>query len=156
MRRTFMLLFIALALVAGATVSATRPVGAATRHNCDSDSTDDHMSGGHMSDRDMGHRSSGANCPVVRGARVIRVTGDRFRFTPRELTMQAGEDVTIRLKSGDIAHDIFVRRVGHIVFTKAGQTARGGLRIDEPGTYRFWCTISGHKQAGMTGLITVR
>ena len=49
----------------------------------------------------------------------------------------------------------FGSRVGHVVHAKAGKTAMGGLRIDEPGTYRFWCTEKGHKKAGMTGTITV-
>ena len=38
---------------------------------------------------------------------------------------------------------------------KAGKTAMGGLRIDEAGTYKFWCTVAGHKKAGMTGTFTV-
>jgi plastocyanin len=101
------------------------------------------------------HDSSSGNCPTVKGARVIRVTGDRFQFLPKNLTLAAGEDVTIRLSSDDIEHDFYVKRVGHVVHAKAGKTARGGLRIDEPGTYRFWCTVPNHKTAGMTGRITV-
>ena len=27
--------------------------------------------------------------------------------------------------------------------------------IDKPGTYKFWCTITGHKAGGMVGTITV-
>jgi heme/copper-type cytochrome/quinol oxidase subunit 2 len=83
------------------------------------------------------------------------VTGDRFQFMPKNLAVTAGEDVTIRLSSDDIAHDFYVKGVGHVVHAKAGQTARGGLRIDEPGTYKFWCTVANHKKAGMTGRITV-
>jgi plastocyanin len=104
---------------------------------------------------DMDHGSESMNCPTVKGARVVRVTGDRFQFVPKSITVAAGEDVTIRLSSGDIAHDVYVKSIGHVVHAKAGQTARGGLRIDEPGTYKFWCTVANHKKAGMTGKITV-
>jgi uncharacterized cupredoxin-like copper-binding protein len=45
--------------------------------------------------------------------------------------------------------------VGHIVHAKAGETAQGGLRIKEAGSYRFWCTVSGYEEAGMVGTITV-
>jgi heme/copper-type cytochrome/quinol oxidase subunit 2 len=108
----------------------------------------------HESALGMDHGSS-ANCSTVKGARIIRVTGDRFQFTPKNLAVNAGEDVTIRLSADDIAHDFFVKGVGHVVHANAGQTARGGLRIDEPGTYKFWCTVANHKKAGMTGRITV-
>jgi len=101
------------------------------------------------------HGSSSTNCPTVKNARVIRVTGDRFQFIPKNLTVAAGEDVTIRLSSDDIAHDFYVKKIGHVVHARAGQTARGGLRIDEPGTYKFWCTVANHKLAGMTGRIKV-
>ena len=104
---------------------------------------------------DMDHGSESTNCRTVKGARVVRVTGDRFQFMPKNITVAAGEDVTIRLSSGDIAHDFYVKGIGHVVHAKAGQTARGGLRIDEPGTYKFWCTVANHKKAGMTGEITV-
>jgi len=106
-------------------------------------------------DMDMDHGSSSTNCPTVKGARVIKVTGDRFQFVPKKIAMAEGEDVTIRLSSGDIAHDFYVKGIGHVVHAKAGESARGGLRIDEPGTYRFWCTIANHKTAGMTGRIIV-
>ena len=36
-----------------------------------------------------------------------------------------------------------------------GKTKRGGLRIDEPGTYQSWCSITGHRAAGMKGTIVV-
>ena len=104
---------------------------------------------------DMDHGSASTICRTVKGARVVRVTGDRFQFSPKNITVTAGEDFTIRLSSDDIAHDVYVKGVGHIVHAKAGQTARGALRIDEPGTYKFWCTVADHKKAGMTGRITV-
>jgi plastocyanin len=141
------------ALVATAGFAAVTPddalAGNATR--CTTSSAHDE----HGSDMGMDHGSSPTNCPTVKGARVIRVTGDRFHFEPKNMTVAAGEDVTIRLSSDDIAHDFYVKGIGHVVHAKAGQTARGGLRIDEPGTYKFWCTVANHKKAGMTGRITV-
>jgi uncharacterized cupredoxin-like copper-binding protein len=63
--------------------------------------------------------------------------------------------VTIALTASDVAHDVYVKRIGHVVHAKAGKTAKGGLRIKKAGTYKFWCTIQGHRQAGMAGTITV-
>ena len=45
---------------------------------------------------------------------------------------------------------------GHIVAAKAKKAKRGGLRIDEPGTYRYWCSVKGHRAEGMKGTIVVQ
>jgi heme/copper-type cytochrome/quinol oxidase subunit 2 len=71
------------------------------------------------------------------------------------LQVLVGEDVTIALTSKDTAHDLYVKGLGHIVHAAKGETAKGGLRIDRPGTYQFWCTVSGHKEGGMRGILTV-
>jgi len=111
-----------------------------------------------MDDMDMSSSkqcSGEMNRKVVPGARKITVTADDFAFTPDAITMEAGEDVTIVLTADDVQHDFFVKGIGHVVHAKKGNTAQGGLRITKPGTYKFWCTVKGHKQAGMTGTITV-
>jgi plastocyanin len=125
---------------------------------------DGHGGDGHgmdMDDDDGGHGNGGSgdghrNAPTQAGAREIEVTGGRFRFKPDEITVAAGEDVTIVLSSTDLFHDFFVKSEGHIVGAKAKKTKKGGLTIDEPGTYKFWCTIEGHRAAGMKGTIVVQ
>ena len=145
MRRAIMLLLAALVSTVGVTGLTASEAFAAKAGSCVTE-------GGHD---EHGHGSSSTNCPTVKGARVVRVTGDRFQLVPKSLKMTAGEDVTIRLSSGDIAHDYYVKGIGHVVHAKAGESARGGLRIDEPGTYKFWCTVANHRKAGMAGKITV-
>jgi plastocyanin len=108
-----------------------------------------------------GHDSGGGSehmetSPTVPGAREIAVGAKSFAFMPKKITVAAGEDVTIVLRSKDILHDFVVKDQGHIVAAKARKTKRGGLRIDEPGTYRFWCSVTGHRSAGMKGTIVVQ
>lgn len=102
-----------------------------------------------------GSGSDADNRPVATDAREIAVMGEDFSFSPDEISVQAGEDVAIALTAEDVEHDVTVKGVGHVVHANKGQTEAGGLRIDEPGTYAFWCSVPGHKQAGMTGTITV-
>ena len=95
------------------------------------------------------------NATTVKGARKIKVKAGRFRYTPKTFTIAAGEDVTIVMNSTDIFHDFVVKGIGHLVGAERKQTRKGGLRIDEPGRYKFWCSVPGHRAAGMRGRITV-
>lgn len=101
------------------------------------------------------HRSSAADRPVVPGVPTVAVVADALTFTPSKLEMTAGKPVTIELTSRDIEHDLYVQGIGHVVHARANQTEQGGLTIDAPGTYRFWCTVTGHKAGGMVGTIAV-
>jgi len=116
--------------------------------------------GNHMNDQTMmdhgGGNGQGKNAPVTPDAREIRVSSETFSFSPEKTTLRAGEEVTIVLTSDDSFHDFVVEGQGHIVGADGGQTARGGLRIDEPGTYKLWCSVPGHRSAGMEGTIVVR
>lgn len=103
---------------------------------------------------DMGHGGE-ANTPMVDGAREIEVTGTSLAFDPEEITVAAGEDVTIVLTADDILHDFTVEDAEGHVAADAGETASGGLRIDEPGTYTFYCSVEGHREAGMEGTLVV-
>jgi plastocyanin len=117
-------------------------------------SDDDHDMGDGMS-ANAPHGMMEENRAVVPGAREIPVTADALTFAPQKIDLRAGEDVTIVLTSKDLAHDLEVEDIGHIVHAGRGRTQRGGLKIDEPGTYDFWCTVDGHREGGMTGTITV-
>jgi plastocyanin len=111
------------------------------------DDTADHMDG-----MDADHRESS---DVVEGARKIEVSASSFAFDPDEIEVKAGEDVAIVLTSTDILHDFTIGELDAHVAVDAGETATGGLRADEPGSYTFYCTVSGHREAGMEGTLVV-
>jgi plastocyanin len=92
---------------------------------------------------------------VAEGARQIEVTGSSFSFDPDEIEVTAGEDVAIVLTSTDILHDFTIDDLAAHVAADKGETATGGLRADEPGRYTFYCTVPGHRDAGMEGTLIV-
>lgn len=111
---------------------------------------------GDATQADAGHAHDGqGNTPVVEGAREIEVRTDGLRFEPAELTVRAGEDVAIVLTSTGGVHDFVVEGAETHVMAAGGQTVKGGLRIDEPGTYTFYCSVGNHRAAGMEGTLTV-
>lgn len=113
----------------------------------------DHMSGTAADQMPGGH--DGAS-KVADGARVVKVAATSFAFSPETITVTAGEDVAISLTSTDKAlHDFTVDELDAHVAAKPGKTATGGLRADTPGTYTFYCSVVGHRAAGMTGTLVV-
>lgn len=93
--------------------------------------------------------------PVADGARRIEVGAQISEFTPDEITVKRGEDVAIALTSSDILHDFTVDGLNAHVAAQKGQTREGGLRADKPGEYTFYCSVEGHREAGMTGTLVV-
>jgi plastocyanin len=111
------------------------------------------MPGGGMGGGMMhGH---GESTPVAEGARRIELDSTSFSFDPDEITVAAGEDVAIVLSSDDLLHDFTIDEIDVHVAADRGETAEGGLRADEPGEYTFYCTVAGHREAGMEGTLVV-
>jgi uncharacterized cupredoxin-like copper-binding protein len=92
----------------------------------------------------------------------------------------AGEPVTLTLKNtGNIEHDFVVEKIDATtkviqdsgsdlhhahgeeqnydlhVSANAGDTSVIELTVSEPGTYRVFCSVEGHEEAGMIGELVV-
>jgi heme/copper-type cytochrome/quinol oxidase subunit 2 len=101
----------------------------------------------------MGHDAPSATVP---GARQVRVSATSFSFTPDEIHVRVGEDVTILLTAADIAHDFTIDELDVHVAASPGQTGRGGLHAPSTsGRYTAYCSVVGHRGAGMTAIIVV-
>jgi cytochrome c oxidase subunit 2 len=91
--------------------------------------------------------------------RVIKVSAERFAFTPSRIELTAGEEVELRLRSDDTSHGF--RIVGtstSIAIPKRGKgEASIVLRLDTPGTYHFECNrMCGAGHNFMRGELIVR
>ena len=93
--------------------------------------------------------------PVPADARHVEVAARSFAFDPDEITGKAGEDIAILLKSQDSLHDFTIDDFGAHVPAEAGKTGFGGFRAGEPGRYPFYCSVAGHREAGMDGVLVV-
>jgi plastocyanin len=95
-----------------------------------------------------------SNAAVKPGAREIRVSARSYTFAPETFDVEAGEDIAVVLHSRDQTHDFAIEGKGIVVTVDGGKTAKGGFRLAKPGTYTFYCSVSGHRAAGMEGTIT--
>ena len=91
--------------------------------------------------------------------RVIRISAERFSFTPSEIVLTAGEEVEFRLKSDDTSHGF--RVVGQGVNVAIPKRGRDELvvpfKAPEPGRYTFECSrMCGAGHNFMRGVLVVR
>jgi cytochrome c oxidase subunit 2 len=145
-------LFLALVAASSLVLAAGGDDGTSTDMPMSDSGMDGTMGGGMGHDGAMGHDETS---PVADGARRIEVTARSFQFDPEEITVTAGEDVAIVLTSEDLLHDFTIDEIDAHVAADADETSEGGLRADEPGRYTFYCTVAGHRDAGMEGTLIV-
>lgn len=102
-----------------------------------------------------GHAGHGADSAVADGAREIAVTAEGTAFDPEQIRIAPDEDVAIVLTSADGEHDFTIDELDAHVAVGPGDTATGGVKADEPGRYEFYCSVPGHRSAGMEGVLFV-
>ena len=121
-----------------------------------------------------------AGAGISQAATELTVQASDFAYNPASVTVPAGQPVTLTLKNtGNIEHDFVVDKInvtdveasdsgpamhhqmGHEpeydlhFFARAGDTAVLNFTALEPGTYEIFCSIEGHKEAGMIGKLIV-
>ena len=105
-----------------------------------------------------------------------------FAYTPSVLEVNSGEVLEIAVQNGEpLLHDFTIEQIDadvHISYLEgSGQHAHAAgeaetadvhfplsepgvgvvhLKIHEPGEYVFYCTVPGHREAGMEGTLIVR
>ena len=89
---------------------------------------------------------------------VITVEGTEWSFDPSEITVRKGEEVTIIFKhAGKIAHNFVIGEFGVRTATiLLGKTDEITFTPTKTGTFPFWCSVPGHRGAGMQGKFIVK
>lgn len=110
----------------------------------------------------------------------ITVEMTDFAYSPSSITVPAGEPVTLTVKNiGNVEHDFVVEKIDATtkviqdsgsnahhahgeeqnydlhISAAAGESSVLQLTVSEPGTYKVFCTVEGHEEAGMIGELTV-
>ncbi len=91
--------------------------------------------------------------------RVIKVSAERFNFTPSRIEVTAGEEVELVIKSDDTSHGF--RIVGTQTSAAIPKRGKGTvsvvIKMDTPGTYTFECNrMCGAGHNFMRGELVVR
>jgi uncharacterized cupredoxin-like copper-binding protein len=92
-------------------------------------------------------------------ATLVPVSLTELKITPAVIALPAAKPTTLQVRNaGQAAHSMAVEAAGRTLSTP--ELAPGGtatLRLPglTPGSYRAWCTVPGHREAGMTATLTV-
>ena len=81
----------------------------------------------------------------------------QLSWTPTTLSAKAGQ-VTVTLQnSSPVSHDVSISGNGVDKTSDLVSGGSGSVTANlKPGTYTYFCTVPGHKQAGMEGTLTVK
>lgn len=137
-----------------------------------SDGPSDGTTGADGMSRDMEQPGTAANPDIV-----IDLAAEKLRFVPDAFNIIAGKTVMIRFENrdGGTEHDFVIEGLdaeivseemagehessgdGDMValHTASGETASIIFRTTQKGTFDIYCTITGHRGAGMEGKVTV-
>lgn len=104
-----------------------------------------------------GGSASEPSAVATGGADAVTLVATEFAYDPSTVTVPAGTSAEIVLDNqGSVEHDLTIEE-GEIdvVRAAAGSSASGTVTLDA-GTYTFYCTIPGHRAAGMEGTLTAK
>lgn len=122
-----------------------------------------------------------ATLPVDREMNVVM---QDIAFKPSDLTGRVGEVIEVQFENeGVLLHDFTIDKMDADVMEMMGGSSNAGaemhmdddgadnaamhmaldageegrmrLHVHEPGTYTYYCTVPGHREAGMTGTLTI-
>ena len=105
------------------------------------------------------HQPCASQGPAADEAGAFEVTveaGDLW-FGAKELVSPSDGETTITLQnSGFAVHNLAVDDLDLLVVAPRGHSETVAIVDPTPGTYEFYCSISGHRLAGMVGTLIVQ
>jgi plastocyanin len=99
-----------------------------------------------------------ANAPAASTALKLAANPEgQLAYNTKQLQAKAGEVTITMTNMAPESHNVTIAQGTHVL--GATPTFQGGsrtLKLDlKPGTYTFYCSVPGHRQAGMEGTLTV-
>ncbi len=103
-----------------------------------------------------GGGSSSQEAAPIPGALTVEVEATEFVFEPNRVVTGAGVVVNITLVNrGSVLHDLTIPTLGVHLVAGPGETTAAGLSGLIRGEYPILCTVPGHAEAGMEGVLVV-
>ncbi len=93
--------------------------------------------------------------PVASGAPVLELDAQDIDWSKKEITVKPGDTITVK-NTGALPHDFSIDEFKIADAMDSGASVTVTIPADaKPGTYQYYCSVPGHKEAGMVGKITI-
>jgi plastocyanin len=107
--------------------------------------------------------TGGGNAASAKGAQTLKVEANpngQLNYVPSKLSAKPG-NVTIDFTNPQgLSHDISVESSGGKMLGKSELIEERSTTLSlsnlKPGTYHYFCSVPGHREAGMEGTLTVK
>jgi uncharacterized cupredoxin-like copper-binding protein len=88
---------------------------------------------------------------------ALAVADNKLRFDKTTLKASAGTVQLVLTNPSSARHNIAIKGNGvNIKGRVVGKGGRSSIQVTlKPGTYEFYCSVDGHEQAGMKGVLRV-
>lgn len=89
--------------------------------------------------------------------RTMEISATEFAFSPDDIGFSPGEVVRLVLSNdGAVLHDLSIPELDVYLDAAPGTSAEVILTVPDtaPATAAFFCTVAGHREAGMEGIVT--
>lgn len=95
--------------------------------------------------------------PAVEGptSPSLDVVATEMAYDPDTVAVAAGTIEVVLRNEGRLLHDLRISDQPFIIEATSGATAAGQVAL-EAGSYAFYCSLPGHREAGMEGVLEVR
>jgi plastocyanin len=133
-----------IAIKVPATITAKAPAAAATTTTTSITMT-------------SGSAAPAASGPATSSAKVEANPSGELAYVQKSISLKAGASTLEFVNKSPLGHDVVVEQNGKTLGETPvimGTSAKLSLNL-KPGTYKFYCSVPGHRMAGMEGTITV-
>jgi plastocyanin len=90
------------------------------------------------------------------GVKNFTVENNGLSFVPNKLSVKRGEKVSITFKNTGGTHDLVIDELNvKSDLINSGEETTVEFLADKAGEFIYYCSVSGHRSAGMWGTLTV-
>ena len=97
--------------------------------------------------------------PNSTGTVSLAAKGDQLKFDTDQLTAKAGKLTVKFTNDSALSHDVTLINGANKILGHSPTFDGGSKSFNvtlKPGTYTYYCSVPGHRQAGMQGTLTVK
>ena len=95
------------------------------------------------------------NVYLAKQEEVVQMKAFSMGFNPTVIKIKSGGYFDINISNTDIIHSFDIDEMGIHQTLEGGESKKIRINAMEPGVYEYYCSIPGHREAGMKGALIV-